>query len=64
MVNILFFFIYLVASISGHQIDSMQNKVKEDLDTERELKLMNNAPLKSIHVFYTLLICHYVILFG
>lgn len=59
MINILFFLIYLVAGITGHRIDSMRSKVKEDLDIERELKLINKAPIKSIHVFHTLLICHY-----
>ncbi|XP_024640737.2 uncharacterized protein [Medicago truncatula] len=49
MINILFFFIYLVAGITGHRIDSMRSKVKEDLDIERELKLINKAPIKSIH---------------
>jgi len=52
----------LVASISSHRIDSMQSKVKEDLNLERELKLINKAPVKSIHVFHALLICHNMIL--
>jgi len=63
MINILFFFMYLVANITGHQIDSMQTIVKEDLDIERQLKLINKTPVKSIHVFHNLLICHYMILF-
>jgi len=41
-----------VANITGHQIDSMQSIVKEDLDIEGELKLINKAPVKSIHVFH------------
>jgi len=52
----------LVASISSHRIDSMQSKVKEDLNLEKELKLINKTPVKSIHVFHTLLICHNMIL--
>jgi len=58
-INILLFFIYLVASITSHQIDSMRSKVKEDFNIERELKLINKAPMKSIHVFHALHICHY-----
>ncbi|KAK2376923.1 hypothetical protein QL285_077665 [Trifolium repens] len=39
---------YLVANITGHRTDSMQSKVKEDFDIERELKLINKSPVKSI----------------
>ncbi|CAJ2653096.1 unnamed protein product [Trifolium pratense] len=52
MMNILFIFMYLVACITGHRIDSMQNSVKENLDIERELKLINKTPVKSIHTKY------------
>jgi hypothetical protein len=50
---------HLVANITGHRTDSMQSKVKEDFDIERELKLINKSPVKSIQVFHTLLICLY-----
>ncbi|KAK2430757.1 hypothetical protein QL285_029062 [Trifolium repens] len=39
---------YLVASITGNRTDSIQSKVKEDFDIERELKLLNKSPVKSI----------------
>ncbi|WJX63971.1 hypothetical protein P8452_48800 [Trifolium repens] len=52
MMNILFIFMYLIASITGHRIDSMQSSMKEDLDIERELKLINKTPVKSIHTKY------------
>jgi hypothetical protein len=58
--NILFIFMYLIASITGNRIDSMQSSMKEDLDIERELKLINKTPVKSIHVFHTHLIFLYV----
>jgi len=51
---------YLMANTTGHQIDSIQSIVKDDLDIEEELKLINKAPVKSIHVFHNLLICHYI----
>jgi hypothetical protein len=57
--NILFIFMYLIASITGHRIDSMQSSMKEDLDIERELKLINKTPVKSIQVFHTHLIFLY-----
>lgn len=47
VINILFFFMFLVANITAHQI------VKENLDIEKELELINKAPVKSIHVSHT-----------
>lgn len=46
MMSIIFFFMCLVASITGHRSDSMQRTVKE-------LKVMNKTPIKSINVFHT-----------
>ncbi|XP_058746492.1 protein neprosin-like, partial [Vicia villosa] len=49
MINILFFLMGLAASINGHKFDTMQSKLKEDLEIDKELKLINKTPVKSIH---------------
>ncbi|KAI5434755.1 hypothetical protein KIW84_021538, partial [Lathyrus oleraceus] len=49
MINLLFLFTCLVVCISGHQFDRMQSTLIEDMEIEKELKLINKVPIKSIH---------------
>ncbi|TKY56704.1 hypothetical protein E2542_SST21150 [Spatholobus suberectus] len=48
MINILLFVLCLVTNSISHSIDGIQN-IKEDLELERQLKLVNKHPIKSIH---------------
>ncbi|XP_058766089.1 protein neprosin-like [Vicia villosa] len=49
MMNVLFIFMCSVSFVTSHQFDNKQNTLKEDLEIERELKLLNKAPVKSIY---------------
>ncbi|CAL5189962.1 unnamed protein product [Lathyrus oleraceus] len=49
MINILFLFMCLVAGITGRIFDTMQSTLMEDLEIEKELKLINKAPVKTIY---------------
>nr|XP_027187910.1 uncharacterized protein LOC113785505 [Cicer arietinum] len=46
MINILFFFLCLVASITCHRFDDI---VKDDLKIEKQIKIINKSSVKSIH---------------
>lgn len=52
----LFFFMSLVASSTGHTIDDPQSMLREDLELERRLNLINKPPIKSIEVLTHILI--------
>ena len=54
MTNILFLFMCLVAGITGRIFDTMQSTLMEDLEIEKELKLINKAHVKTIYVFLSL----------
>jgi len=41
----------------------IENVLKEDLELERQLKLINKSPIKTINVFYNLLINYLVVFF-
>jgi len=51
MMNALFFVLYFVAISTSYAVDGFYSMSKEDLELERELKLINKSPIKSIHVF-------------
>lgn len=54
MINLLLLFMCLLAVISGQRFDSMQNTLKKDSEIEKELKVINKTPVKSIYVFCSL----------
>nr|KYP73056.1 hypothetical protein KK1_005665 [Cajanus cajan] len=47
--NTLFFVLCLVATGASHLVHGIQNTHKEDQELERQLKLLNKPPVKSIH---------------
>ncbi|CAJ2674282.1 unnamed protein product [Trifolium pratense] len=38
-----------LVTITSHRVDGSHTKVNEDLEVERQLKLINKSPIKSIH---------------
>lgn len=64
MINILFLFMCLVAGITGRIFDTMQSTLMEDLEIEKELKLINKAPVKTIYVFLSLFLFDMSFLFN
>ena len=50
MIHILSFVVYLLSSHVSLKVDGIQTTLKEDLDLERQLELVNKPPTKSIHV--------------
>src|ERR1044072_269701 len=57
MINILFFLCCLVTSSTSQIADGMKSISQEYLDLERQLKLINKPPIKSIEVYHALHIC-------
>ncbi|KAK7320931.1 hypothetical protein VNO77_30890 [Canavalia gladiata] len=55
MMNKFFFILCLVICSASHRIDGAQNRLKENLELEEQPKLIKKPPVKSIHVFHTLL---------
>ena len=53
MIHILLLVMCLVTIITGHRDHGMQSGLKEDLELERQLNILNKPPIKSIHVFFT-----------
>ncbi|KAL5100673.1 hypothetical protein RYX36_005000 [Vicia faba] len=49
MIQILLLVMCLVATITGHRDHGMQSVLKEDLELERQLNILNKPPIKSIH---------------
>ncbi|GAU45154.1 hypothetical protein TSUD_253870 [Trifolium subterraneum] len=49
LTNTLFFVLCLVISITGQTLDVMHNPLKEDLELERQINLINKPHIKSIH---------------
>ncbi|CAK8538009.1 unnamed protein product [Lathyrus sativus] len=49
MIHIMFLFTCLVVCITSHQIDRMHNTLVDDMEIERQLKVINKVPIKSIH---------------
>lgn len=37
----------------NEKIDGMHSTLNQDLESERQLKLINKSPIKSIHVLHT-----------
>ncbi|XP_057437943.1 uncharacterized protein LOC130730072 [Lotus japonicus] len=48
MINILFFVCCLVTRSASQRVDGMHNKLQEDFELERQLKIINKPPVKSI----------------
>ncbi|CAJ1970840.1 unnamed protein product [Sphenostylis stenocarpa] len=61
MMNILLFVLFLVNSHANRRVHGIQNNLKEDLELERQLKIINKPPIKTIHVFHNLLIFHHML---
>jgi len=55
MVKINIFFLLVLCLVIGtsHRVDGRHNTMKEDLELERQLKLINKPPIKSTHVLYS-----------
>jgi len=51
MMNTLLFVLCLVTGSMDHTVDGMHIKLKEDLELEKQLNVINKSPIKSIHVF-------------
>ncbi|CAI8587485.1 unnamed protein product [Vicia faba] len=49
MIHILLLVMCLVTIITGHRDHGMQSGLKEDLELERQLNILNKPPIKSIH---------------
>jgi hypothetical protein len=50
MMNMLLFVLYLVTSTTVYTVNGLQHTLKDDLELERQLSLINKSPIKSIHV--------------
>ncbi|KAK7405487.1 hypothetical protein VNO78_06830 [Psophocarpus tetragonolobus] len=48
MMNLLLFVLCLVTINPSHSVDGVQDTLKEDLEFDRQLKLINKPPIKSI----------------
>ncbi|CAJ2664050.1 unnamed protein product [Trifolium pratense] len=48
MINIFFLLVLCLVTITSHRVDGSQSTVKENLELERQLKLINKLPIKSI----------------
>jgi hypothetical protein len=63
MINILLLLVLCLVTIASHGVDGSHSTFKEDLELERQLKLINKPPIKSIHVLlstYINLISYFV----
>ncbi|KAK2453589.1 hypothetical protein QL285_001255 [Trifolium repens] len=49
MINIFFLLVLCLLTITSHRVDGSHSTLKEDLELERQLKLINKPPIKSIH---------------
>ncbi|KAK2399697.1 hypothetical protein QL285_049483 [Trifolium repens] len=49
MINIFFLLVLCLLTITSHRVDGSHSTLKEDLELERQLKLINKLPIKSIH---------------
>ncbi|KAK2453582.1 hypothetical protein QL285_001250 [Trifolium repens] len=49
MINILLLLVLCLVTIASHGVDGSHSTFKEDLELERQLKLINKPPIKSIH---------------
>lgn len=53
MINTLFLLVLCLVTNTSHRVDGIQTTPKEELELEKQLKLINKDPITSIHVFFT-----------
>ncbi|XP_017406518.1 uncharacterized protein LOC108319780 isoform X2 [Vigna angularis] len=49
MINILLFVLYLLISHVDYEVDGIRTTIKEDMELEKQFKLLNKSPIKTIN---------------
>jgi len=60
MIHMLFFVLCLLSSHVSLNVDGIQTILKEDLDLDRQLELINKPPMKSIHACLKFVMLHHI----